>query len=64
MTRRERILRVMPTAVVESIVDNRYWRTWWTDACIELWRRADEAAAQEADDVVGPWRCAPPEGMC
>lgn len=63
MTRRERLLRRMPTAVIESIVDRPRWRTWWASACIELWRRADEAADQEADDLVGPWRVAPPEGM-
>lgn len=63
MTRRERVLRAMPTAVLESVVDAKVWRSWWSDIWIELWRRTIEVAAQEADDVVGPWVVAPPPGM-
>ena len=63
MTRRQRVLRAMPDSMIEDIVDQRYWRTWWSDACIELCRRIDDAVSREADPIVGPWRVAPPEGM-
>lgn len=63
MTRRERLLRVMPTAIIEDIVGRPLWRSWWSSAWIELWRRTEEAAAFESDDAFGPWLVAPPEGM-
>lgn len=65
MTRRQRLLRHMPDAVVADIADSRsrYWRTWRADAFIELTQRINEAAAREVDEVVGPWAVAPPPGM-